>query len=208
MNLISKIIVLAGALLLLLGACALLFLPSFPPLLFILYALAIIVISTIALLLSSLVVKHINPEKITIKAAPDQDISLKTNPVIFSVRSVFPLELFPDKYILQEKTMSVIKKKFFFSSEIETVQIKDILSSRLYTGPVLVSLTLVRKMPGFPEIQLTNLWKSDGLKFKQYLDALIMKENKLVKVPNDLSLKSKKKLIYEIGREKEVEIEV
>lgn len=208
MNLIRKIILLTSSLFLLIGASALFFLPSFPSFLFIIYAFILGALTLLALFIASAIVPQFNPKKITIKVPPDQDISEKTNPVIFITKSVFPLELFPDKYILQEKTLSIIKKKFFFSNEVETLQIRDIISARLFTGPFFVSITLVRKMPGFPDLELTHLWRADGIKFKDYLDALIMKENRLIKIPENLSIKNKRKLLYEIGREKEVELEI
>src|SRR3989344_4496092 len=127
---------------------------------------------------------------------------------IFLNFNFIPFQIFPDSYILQEKTLSIVRKKFFFNAWLETIPIKDIASVRLYTGPLFVSLSILRKILPQTSIELRDMWKNDGIKLMELLDALIMKENKLVNIPKKISLKFKKKLIYEIGSEKEIEKEI
>lgn len=190
--------------LLLLGVAAFLVFSFIPYRVLVLFSLVIVFLTLVLLFILSVIAKH----QKNLSGNLNEKISGEVNPVIFSARSVFPFQLFPDRYILQEKTLSIIRKKFFLSAWTETIPIKDIASVRMYTGPLFVSLTLLRKILPQTSIELTDLWKNDGLKFMELLDALIMKENKLVDIPKEISLKSKKKLIYEIGHEKEVEKEI
>ena len=204
MNLIRYLIFLFSIFLLLVGV-ALYIKFSFLPFALLSFC-AIILISVTLILYYLTFVIEIHQKNLS--ANLNEKISGKVNPIIYIARSVFPFQLFPDIYILQEKTLSIIRKKFFFSAWTETIPIKDIASIRLYTGPLFVSLTILRKILPQTSIEMTDLWKNDGLKFKELLDALIMKENKLVRIPATMSLTTRKKFIYEIGHENEVEKEI
>lgn len=72
-------------------------------------------------------------------------IAHEKNPALFSARSVFLLDLFPDQYIVHEKTLTIIRHKFFFNSWAETVPIENIDSVRIYAGPLFASLTINKK---------------------------------------------------------------
>ncbi|OGK12002.1 hypothetical protein A2954_00300 [Candidatus Roizmanbacteria bacterium RIFCSPLOWO2_01_FULL_37_12] len=204
MNLIRIVILFSSIIFLLLGVAIFLNFNFIPFSLLIFFSVITIIFTSLLLYLVTVIEFH---QKKPLSNFNDRK-SGEVNPVIFTARSVFPFQIFPDTYILQEKTLSIVRKKFFFNAWLETIPIKDIASVRLYTGPLFVSLSILRKILPQTSIELRDMWKNDGIKLMELLDALIMKENKLVNIPKKISLKFKKKLIYEIGSEKEIEKEI
>ncbi len=148
----------------------------------------------------------------TVKKATAYQSSYKeleqSNPVIYMMSSVFPFDLFPDKYVVQDKTISIVRKRFFLSAWSETIPIKDIGSVRIYTGPFFATVILIKKILPPISIELRTLWKKDAIKAKEILDALILKENKLITLPKGISQKEKKRILIDIGTEEEVEKEI
>lgn len=130
------------------------------------------------------------------------------NPLLYKAKSVFPFQIFPDKYFVEEKAIYIVRKTFFLMAWTEMIPIQDIGSVRIYTGPFFASLTILRKILPKTSIELRNLWKKDAIKMKEILDGLIMKEANLVDVPEGISVEEKKKIFEEIGKEKEVEKEI
>lgn len=131
-----------------------------------------------------------------------------SNQILFSAGSVFPFQLFPDRYFIQEKTVSIVRKQFFSQGWSETISIKDIGGIRLYTGPLFASITIIRKVLPQTTVELRNLWKKDAIKLKEILDGLIITENNLVNIPKKIPLKIEKKILFEIGTQKEIEKEI
>lgn len=195
MNLYQKIILLYS-LLLLAGAVGLL-LGIIGGLQFFVSFIIASVITLIILYIISLfnVPKHLQPE-------------IKVNPTLYSTRSVFPLQFFPDLYIVQEKNIYIIRKTFFFSGWTEMVPVKDIASVRMYTGPFFSSLSILRKVIPQTSLEIKDLWKKDAIRMKEMIDGLIIKENKLVDVQENITVEGKKRTIFELGREREVEKEI
>jgi len=199
MNIRQKIILLISSLLLLFGTLVFLFFPLIiSSLLFVAY------FGSISLLAIILILAFSN-DKIDGKHTGKFD---KSNQILFSAKSVFPFQLFPDKYFVQQKTISIVRKEFFSQGWIETISIKDIGGIRLYMGPLFASITIIRKILPQTSIELRNLWKKDGLKLKELIDGLIITQNKLVEIPEDIPLKVEKKILFEIGHESEVEKEI
>lgn len=145
------------------------------------------------------------------KELSDDGVATKfknSNQILYSAHSVFPFQIFPDRYFIQQKTISIVRKHFFSQGWVETISIKDIGGIRLYTGPFFSSITIIRKVLPQTTVELRNLWKKDAFKLKELLDGLVITENKLVEMPNQIPLKTEKKILFEIGTEKEVEKEI
>lgn len=130
------------------------------------------------------------------------------NPVLYKTRSVFPFQFFPDTYIIQEKNFFIIRKTFFATGWTEMLPIKDIASVRMYSGPFFASVSILRKVLPQTSFELRDLWKNDALKIKELLDALIMKEAKLIHIPEQITPKEKTKILISKVAEKEVAKEI
>lgn len=196
MNRNQKIVLLISSLLLLFGTVFFLFFPlTFSSIFFASYFVLIV-------LLAFIFVLGFSNKKIKDETNPMFD---KSNQILFSARSVFPFQLFQDKYFIQEKTLSIVRKEFFSQGWIETIAIQDIAGIRMYTGPLFSSITIIRKVLPQTLVEMKNLWKSDAFKMKELLDGLMMTGNQLVDMPKNVNLKTQKKILIEIGKENEVE---
>ncbi|MBI5127150.1 hypothetical protein HZA76_01705 [Candidatus Roizmanbacteria bacterium] len=200
MNIIQKIIILISSFLLLIGAVILL-LGILPGSIFMIYSILLITFSLFFIFVTSRVSKSDKSVKSMIKTE-------EVNPVLYSARSVFPFQIFPDHYIVQEKGLYIVRKTFFMTAWTEMIPIKDVASVRIYVGPFFASLTILRKILPTTSIELRNLWKKDAIKMKEVLDGLIMTEAELIDIPEHISTKTKKEILTEIGTEKEVEKEI
>lgn len=72
-----------------------------------------------------------------------RDLVDKSEKIIYSLRSIFPFDLFPDQLIIDTLKVNIINRKFFFAEQIRSVLIKDIVSVTLETGPVFATLNVI-----------------------------------------------------------------
>lgn len=206
MNLNQKYIILAGSIILLIVTVFSLVIPILEVWVFlassIFLFLFISLIFMVEAVYSTLKKNSINIERKAIKNPPKDQI-------LFSTRSIFPFQVFPDRYILEENGLYIVKKLFFGMAWTEMFPIKDIATARLYSGPFFSSITIHFRM-SLPvrSFQLRNLWKKDALRMKEILDGLILKQNQSINVPSNLPLEVKKKILHQEGREREVEKEI
>jgi len=199
MNLNQKIILFISSLFLLIGTVTFLLFPLF-------ISSVIFIIFFVLIMLLTIIILYFNT---TVKKPKEKpNIFPETNQILFSARSVFPFQLFPDKYFVQEKTITIVRKKFFSQGWVETIAIKDIGGLRVYTGPLFSNIMIIRKILPQTTVELRNLWKKDAFKIKELLDGLIITQNNLIEMPKNIPLKVEKKILSEIGREKEIEKEI
>jgi len=192
----KKIIALSASLLLLLAA-VFLFFESINLVYFIILAILI--------LISVLIANYIVP---VFKKDLDTGGIISRNPVLFTTKSVFPFQFFPDRYIVQEKNFYIVRKTFFSTGWTEMLPIKDIASVRMYSGPVFASITILRKVLPLTSFELRDLWKSDAFKLKEILDGLIMKEAKLINIPQMISSDDKTEMLIRKTGGEDVEKEM
>ncbi len=192
----KKIIALSASLLLLLAA-VFLFFESINLVYFIILAILI--------LISVLIANYIVP---VFKKDLDTGGIISRNPVLFTTKSVFPFQFFPDRYIVQEKNFYIVRKTFFSTGWTEMLPIKDIASVRMYSGPFFASITILRKVLPLTSFELRDLWKSDAFKLKEILDGLIMKEAKLINIPQMISSDDKTEMLIRKTGGEDVEKEM
>ncbi len=192
----KKIIALSASLLLLLAAIFLLFQ---------IISLTYFVILAILILISVLIANYIVP---VFKKDLDTGGVVSRNPVLFTTKSVFPFQFFPDRYIVQEKNFYIVRKTFFSTGWTEMLPIKDIASVRMYSGPFFASITILRKVLPITSFELRDLWKKDAFKLKEILDGLIMKEAKLINIPQMISSDDKTEMLIRKTGGEDVEKEM
>lgn len=192
----KKIIALSASLLLLLAAIFLLFQ---------IISLTYFVILAILILIVVLLANYIVP--VFKKDLETGDI-ISRNPVLFTTKSVFPFQFFPDRYIVQEKNFYIVRKTFFSTGWTEMLPIKDIASVRMYSGPFFASITILRKVLPLTSFELRDLWKKDAFKLKEILDGLIMKEAKLINIPQMISSDDKTEMLIRKTGGEDVEKEM
>jgi hypothetical protein len=125
----------------------------------------------------------------------------KSNQVLASTRTVFPLTLFPDSIIVDRTKISIIKRDFFWTSNVISFQIEDILNVSCAVGPLFGSLTVAsRVMSTIDHFNINYLWRNDAIFFKDLIQGhIIAKNNKLE--TEHLSVKETIDALCELGKD-------
>lgn len=105
----------------------------------------------------------------------------KSHEVLASARTVFPVTLFPDSIVVDRTKVSITKRDFFWTSNVISFQIEDVLNVSCAVGPLFGSLTIAsRVMSTIDHFQINYLWRSDAVFFKHLIQGhIIAKNNKL-----------------------------
>jgi hypothetical protein len=129
------------------------------------------------------------------------------NPTYLVIQSIWPFDLFPDTVTVQENAVSIVKKQFFSLAETETIPYDNLSGVKLYSGPLFGSLDFSRKFPPL-EYELKYLPRSQALKAKETIDALMLKSQQKIKVKETLPLEEKKTIIQNAGSNEDVKAEI
>lgn len=115
------------------------------------------------------------------QAADLKEVVKKSNEILASVRTVFPVTLFPDSVLVDRTKVSIIKRDFFWTSNTIGFQIEDILNVSCAIGPLFGSLTLAsRVMSTVDHFRVDYLWRADAIFLKNLIQGhIIAKQNKL-----------------------------
>jgi hypothetical protein len=105
----------------------------------------------------------------------------RSHQVLASSRTVFPMTLFPDSIVVDRSKMSIIKRNFFWSSNVISFQIEDVLNVSCSVGPLFGSLTIAsRVMSSVDHFTINYLWRADAMFMKRLIQGhIIAKNNKL-----------------------------
>jgi hypothetical protein len=125
----------------------------------------------------------------------------KSNQVLATARTVFPITLFPDSIIVDRTKVTIIKRDFFWTSNAISFQIEDILNVSCAVGPLFGSLTIAsRVMSTIDHFNINYLWRNDALFIKNLIQGhIIAKNNKLE--TEHLSLKETIDALWELGKD-------
>jgi hypothetical protein len=105
----------------------------------------------------------------------------QSHQVLASARTVFPLTLFPDSIIVDRTKVSIIKRDFFWTSNVISFQVEDLLNVSCAVGPIFGSLTIAsRVMSTVDHFNVNYLWRGDAIFLKNLIQGhIIAKNNKL-----------------------------
>ena len=118
--------------------------------------------------------------------------------VIAHARTALPF-LFPHEIILDRTKITIIKRNFFWSSDIISIRIEDVLNVSGSVGPLFGSVTIdSRVMSTVDHFEVENFWRSDATRMARIIEGyLIARQNG---VPTDhLSCEELAATLYEIG---------
>jgi hypothetical protein len=105
----------------------------------------------------------------------------QSHEVLAAARTVFPITLFPHDIIMDRTKITIIKRDFFWSSRVISVQIHDILNVSANIGPIFGSLTISsRVMNSVDHFEVNFLWRGDAIQIKQIIHGyVIAKQSKI-----------------------------
>lgn len=120
--------------------------------------------------------------------------------VLVSAKTVLPF-FFPHEMILDRTKISIIKRNFFWSADVISIRVEDILNVSVSTGPIFGSVTVAsRVMSTIDHFKIDHFWRSDALRLKEIIQGyLIARQNGLS--TDHLDCKELASTLLELGRE-------
>lgn len=105
----------------------------------------------------------------------------ESSQVLASVRTVFPMTLFPDSVIVDRSKITIIKRDFFWTSRVISIQIEDILNIEAGVGPFFGSINIAsRVMSSVDHFRIDYFWREDAIFLKHLIQGYaIAKHSKL-----------------------------
>jgi len=119
----------------------------------------------------------------------------------FAQTVILPNNLFPDTVVVDRNKITINKKTFFWSSNVISLRIEDILNVTCSIGPLFGSLTVsTRVMNSTDHYEVNYLWRADATNLKQIIQGY------MIAVHNDLDLShlTKEEItekLHELGHE-------
>lgn len=144
--------------------------------------------------------EYIGAEKISVaKMETSKNIVAKlvkkSNRILVTISThKFPFDFFPNTINIEEGRVTVIIRSFFLSSQVHSVDIKDISNIFINMAPFFAQLVIHSKTFEANEVRVRYLWKSQAIYVRRIIEGLRIFEDKQV----DTSIYSKQELISKL----------
>ena len=123
-------------------------------------------------------IKDIETDRRTIS-----DMVKNSNDILMSVSTIFPYKLFPTTINVEATRITIITRQLL-SSQVHSVDIKDISSVFIETSFIFASLTLISKTYAQKEFVIDYLWKKEAILIRRIIEGLRMFEKKDINTTN------------------------
>ena len=102
--------------------------------------------------------------------------------VLAQASTVFPFTLFPDNVTLDRAKLTIAHREFFWTGEVMSIRIEDILNVTADVGPFFGSLKIFTRFFSTDKpYNVSFLKRSDALKIKRILQGYIIAFQKKIK---------------------------
>lgn len=126
------------------------------------------------------------------KAADLKKIVAQSHEILMSANTVFPFTLFPDTITVDRTKITITRRDFFWSSDVMSIRIEDVLNVAANTGPLFGSLTIAsRVMSTVDHFKINLFWRSDAIQLKHMIQGYVIAQHNKI----DTAHLSKKELI-------------
>jgi hypothetical protein len=106
-----------------------------------------------------------------------EDMVSNSNRILLKISSVFPWDLFPNTIIAEETRITIIHRQLF-SSQVHSIDVRDISNIFVDTSIIFAQLTLVSNTFAENQIIIGRLWKKDAILMRRIIEGLRMFINK------------------------------
>ncbi len=103
-----------------------------------------------------------------------QQLVRKSEEVLFSTKTVWPFDLFPDTLTITANKLDIVQSVFFFSAQTTSIPIRDIARVELETSLFFAKLNIVNLRYPMEPIEIEYLWKSEATRAKNIIDGLLV----------------------------------
>lgn len=110
-------------------------------------------------------------------------IVAKSNEVLATATAVFPFDLFPDRITLDRTKVTITKRSFFWSAEVISIRVEDILNISSGVGPFFGSVTISsRVMNSVDHFKIDYFWRKDAIRLKHVIQGYVIAQHNNIKV--------------------------
>lgn len=107
-----------------------------------------------------------------------EKILSESNEVLASATTIFPLTLFRDDIVLDRTKVTITRRNFFWSSEVMSIRIEDILNVTSSVGPFFGSVTIAgRVLSSEDHFTVTNFWRHDAVHLKHIIQGYVIAQH-------------------------------
>lgn len=96
-----------------------------------------------------------------------------SNRILTTTSSVFPLTIFPTTLNVEATRITIIYRQLF-SSQVHSVDIKDISNVLIETGILFATLTIISRTYTENNITIGTIWKNDAIFIRRIIEGLRM----------------------------------
>lgn len=127
----------------------------------------------------------------------------KSNRILVSISTHrFPIDLFPDTLNVEEGRITIIIRNYFFSSQVHSVDIKDISNILINMTPFFAQLVIVSKTFTKNNIKIGGLKREEAIFARRIIEGLRTFKNNQI----DTSVYTKKELVAKLEQLSTTEI--
>ena len=133
------------------------------------------------------------------------EIARRSHEVLAAARTfILPSNIFPDTVILDRTKITIIKRDFFWSSQIITIRIDDILHVSSNTGPFFGSINISsRVMNSTDHYEISGFWRKDVMYLKEVIQGYMIAQQNDIDV-NHLRRDELVHTLLELGRDSQL----
>lgn len=125
----------------------------------------------------------------------------RSNEVLATATAVFPFDFFPDSVTLDRTKVTITKRSFFWSAEVISIRIEDILNISSGVGPFFGSITIAsRVMSSEDHFTIDYFWRKDAIRLKHIIQGYVIAHHNDIKVSH-LSKKEMIATLSELGHD-------
>lgn len=127
-------------------------------------------------------------DKVLDKMLELKQVIAKSNEVLASAKTVWPMTLFRDDMVVDRSKVTITKRSFFFVSEVMSIRVEDILNVKASLGPFFGSITIAVRVLSTEDHHTINFfWREDAVHMKHLIQGYIIARH------NDIDCKDQNK---------------
>lgn len=97
-----------------------------------------------------------------------------SNTVLFHAKAIWPFDFFPNEIIIDVARVTILKREFFWTGNIESLYIKDLMHITVETGPFFSTLRLVDTSFDKKKHFIAYLKRNDAFRAREILQGLVI----------------------------------
>lgn len=128
-----------------------------------------------------------------------QQLVERSHEKLARVTTVFPFTLFRDTVIVDRTKVTIIQRTFFWSEDVVSIRIEDVLNATVGTTLIFGSLNIAsRVMNSTDHYRIKFFWKNDAMHLKHLIQGYVIAQHNNIQISH-LSKDELIKTLLELG---------